>query len=628
MKKHLCLYLFFAVFALSERGIATTTHPQQIVVVGDSDSDSGNFPRVVFDSKGCLHHLFQPAIEFVNAPLTDGTTWAVWLADALKTEWLLPSTQHGSNYAFAGSTTSGGLETFIPSMLEQTASISDDIPRNSPVFIWGGSNDFLILGLFTAIPPELKDITSSNIVEMAQISHDKDFETLVVFNINNLAIYPAIYEFPYSYFNPDPALVSAEGLECNRLIAEKLAEKPFPVLGIDVNALTMDIIAHPSLYGFSNVIDAAVPITQTFSGKIVPPPGGPIDGYLKYYDGLHLTHKYHRTLSDFVYTTLMAPSFFGGLSQKSFSVSRMVMTNIDQQSLKAFSCYETNMLRPFISGDYQPLINGANLRTAHEDSDGGDVVYGLSVDFNPSLSLGIAGSYSKHAFKEHAHLTHYDSELTTNGAAAYLNYQNACWRLFGGFSTSWNDFTHLKRKFDVGSATHEAHGKTRGIDYLGEVKAAYLGLYFTDNLSMGPMVDIQYQHASIDGYHERKARIGNLEFKKYHNDMLTTGLGWEIRYDSDMECSCFCENYFVDFYASINQQWLDCKKNLRFRQISFGENIGIWPVDLNKRYCYASTGLSLHMNHCGGLSSNIGYHFNGGNKGIAQHAFMVGISYQ
>lgn len=593
--------------------------PQQIVVLGDSLSDSGNFPEFVLQGTDLIAKK--------GAPLTDGTTWAVWLADELKTDsWLLPSSQAGTNFAVAGAFSGNFVPSPIPSLITQTTQIVPQVDRDFPVFIWGGSNDFLELGQFTTISPLQPVVTATTLTEVVQNIHALGFDTQVVFNIPNLADVPDLKVPPFSVFNPDINVIEGYVQQTNALFAQNLAALDYPVLGIDIQALMNDVVANPAEYGFTNVTNATPAVQVDILGNIVAP-GSPTDGYLFYYDGVHPTHKAQRTIADYVYTTLVAPSFFGNLSQQTFSVSREIMTNIRQQSFAVQPCHDCGVFYPFISGSYEPLLDGPSNPHVHDyDAIGGDVTYGVSYDFSHNWRIGLAGSYARHYFENGQHLSKFKSYLTTNAATIFGGYQDCNGYVDAAFTTSWHNFDKLKRIFTTGFATHEAHGSTTGIDYHGQLTGAYLAFHPTDNISTGPMIDFNYQWVSIDGYHEKNARIENIQYKDYNNDIFTTGLGWEFRYCFDYQCCCECINFFADAYIMANRQWFGKTERIKFRQISFGENFGAWPVVIAKRNNYVSGGLSLTANVCERALVNFGYNFNVGNLSMSEHVITIGLT--
>lgn len=632
--KRYCLTLL-SIFTCSFLPIyagGSTTNP--IVVIGDSLSDSGNLPETTVEKIFGLGTV----IGSTGAPKTDGTTWAVWLNDLLYDKWLLPSSQNGTNFAVAGALTVGTVPIpplppnypvqLIPSLTLQTASIGPQIDHNSPVFIWGGANDFIELG-DRGIDPNQPTLSSQNISAIVQSIHDQGFKTIVVFNLPNLKDIPSL-SAPGNFHtnNPDINLVEAYGIEFNVLLAEALAGKNYPVLGIDAFALITDVVANPAEYGFTNVTDAT-PSTQYDYTDIISPPtvGSPTDGYLFFYDGTHPTHKAHRTLAEFVYTTIVAPSFFGGLSQKTFSISREIMANIHLQSFAVQPCHECGVLYPFINGSYAPLLrNAKNSHVSNVDNEGGDLTLGVTYDFNHNYRIGIAGSALWHYFKNKKHLTHYTTDVFTGAGTVFGGYQDSNGYLEAALTTSWHEFDKIKRSFATGLATHETKGKTDGLDFHGEITGAYLFIKPTDNLSTGPIIDFNYQWVNINGYAEDGARIGNLQFKDYHNDIFTTGLGWELNYCFDYCLFDESISFIADGYIMANRQWLSHTKGIEFRQISFGDNFGAWPVVLASRNNYFTTSLSLSANTCCGAIFTCGYNMNVGNFSMSEHVVTFGIT--
>ena len=603
----------------------------QIIVLGDSLSDSGNFPELT---------LFPniPLILDTQTPKTDGTVWAVWLDQMLNSEWLLPSSQSGTNYSFSGAFTDGANPlvtppSYIPSLMTQTTQIPPKISRRTPVFVWGGANDFIITGFDRTIPTDQPIISATNLGNIVQVLHKKGFKNLIVLSMPDLGDIPALKtDSDFVKHNPDISVVQALGFEFNALLTQVLNSKKFPVLGIDIVTLFHDVINYPSQYDFTNVT-TATPTTQgepIIVGDIHVEIKGPhtdTDGHLFWFDGEHPTHKVHRTIADYIYTTIIAPNFFGDLSQKTFSVSREIMSNIRQQSVAVQPCHLENTLYPFINGSYEPLLQSPSIpHVKNEESNGGNVTYGATWDFNSHWRLGAAGSYAQHAFEDKQPLTKYHADVTTQAATLFGGYQWCYSYVSAALTTSWHDFTSLKRKYSVGFSTHRAKGKTHGFDFHGQLTGAYLELHPTKHLFTGPIADLNYQHVSIDGYSEKHARVGNLQFKGYKNDIFTSGLGWELRYMTESTCPCRPKGIVIDSYIMANRQWLSHTQQIRFRQISFGKNFGAWPVSITKPNNYLSAGISLSANLLDRAIFNFGYDLNVGSRSMSEQVLTMGFS--
>lgn len=611
----------WAIACLSAPLAIQASASDQIVVLGDSLSDSGNFTEITTVISGAS------LIVSPNAPRTDGTTWPVWLAENLNAKRLLPSSQNGTNFAFVGALTSGTPTNFppgivIPSLTVQAAQAVQAKPRipcDSPIFVWGGGNNLLEVN---PVPPNQGTHSANDIVSILQGLHKNGFDTLVTFNLPNLGRIPVTSKLI------DPPAIILQGEIFNSVLSKGLAQQSFPILGIDMYALFEDVISHPSAYGFTNVTQATPSTIINPLTKEVLSLGSPTDGYLFMYDGEHPTQKTHRTIADFIYTTIRAPYFFTDLSQKAFAVSREIMTNIRQQTFAVQPCHECGVIYTFVNGDYSPLLDPPELQHSKNRShhDGGNVTYGLTYNFNHSLMIGICGSYASHDFENRAHLMKSKTELSTNAASVFGSYQDCYGYINAAFTTSWHDFHSIRRHFKTGFASHKNQGKTHGIDYHGELSGAYLFFQPFCNLATGPLLDLNYQWVSIDGYKEKHGRIGNLQYKHFDNQIFTTGLGWEIKYYFESMCGCQPIDFVADAYLTGNRQWLEKTKHIRFRQISFGESFGEWPVEVTRRNNYVSAGLSLAADVKGLGIFNVGYNLNVGNLDIAEHVITFGVT--
>jgi outer membrane lipase/esterase len=207
--------------ALGGNASATLAPPwSSLVVFGDSLSDGGNnslLPFVGVDAtQVILGNTYIPSLTYAPAPgafstYSNGPVWATQFAVAMGLN-PLPSLAGGTNYAFGGATTSGGL---IPSLLAQVAApVSSGLPgyltkqtngKADPdalyVIAGGGNNardtfaalatnsNFGSIGSIAGAAASQYANDIGNIVDMLQ---DAGAKNIIVWNTPNIGTAPAI----------------------------------------------------------------------------------------------------------------------------------------------------------------------------------------------------------------------------------------------------------------------------------------------------------------------------------------------------------------------------------------------------------------------------------------------------
>ena len=273
-----------AVVALAALGTSAsaTVAPawSSLVVFGDSLSDGGNnslLPFVGVDAGQVISgNTYIPSLTYAPAPgafstYSNGPVWATQFAAAMGLN-PLPSLAGGTNFAFGGATTSGGL---IPSLLAQVAApVSSGLPGyltqrggiadpNALYVVAGGgnnaratfaslatSNNFGTIGSVAGAAATQYANDIGDIVDMLQAA---GAHNIIVWNTPNLGTAPAIVSgVPFT-------ASGLTGAQLGSLVAGTMNGALQTRLAGEVGVKTFDLYglaAKAAQNGFTNTTDA------------------------------------------------------------------------------------------------------------------------------------------------------------------------------------------------------------------------------------------------------------------------------------------------------------------------------------------------------------------------------------
>lgn len=572
--------------------------PKEIVIVGDSLSDSGN-------SRPALSFPGPPIFERTS-PITSGTTWPVFLADRLGAKTLNPSTQKGTNFAYVGALTKGTFSFFPnPSLTEQVNSIVTD--TSSPLFVFGGANDIFFDPTTIMNPGE---DAARNVISILKKGSKKGFDTLVTFSLPDLSLMPSA--------KANAAQYGLESRNFNSTLVDELKILSFPVFQVDTFALFNEVVFNPQKFGFVNSTDAPE-FPVGISG------GANTAGFVFFYDGTHPTQAIHEIFSEYTFALLNGANFLSTMVQKPATFIRQYTANLKSQlyPIQPECECDCNTIRLFVSGNYSPVENPA-INHCYDDrcQDGGNVAFGLTGEICDCITLGIAGGYGfdSSEFVEIDNTLNFD--LCGWTVSAIGSYHQDHGYLSGIFTTAFLDFDNIKKQFFLGPAKFTTKADTDGIDYSGHLFGAFHFIACDCNVKTGPLFDLNYQYLCVDGYKEKGSSLGNLEFKDLSRHYFTAGFGWEARLEQHF--SCFDLTY--DFYLMGNKQFFEDCDTVRFRELSVSGSYGSWPIQ-NPKNGYLSGGAHFSSCFCWNITATLGYDFNVGADHMSEHFITFGLSF-
>ncbi|MFY9512162.1 MAG: SGNH/GDSL hydrolase family protein [Rubrivivax sp.] len=257
----------------------------RVVIFGDSLSDSGNNAIVLGTAPDQVvsGNSYIPTFAYGSGTYSNGAVWATSFAAGLGLD-ALPSLAGGTNYAYGGAVTRGGV--YPPSLRDQVNLFAGsgsvgDVSDTLFVIAGGGNN---ARGAIEAIaggaaPLLTTLLTASRYATDVGLMVDQlqglGAASIVVWNTPNLGLTPAVM----AEGSTASTIGSFVSSRMNSALANRLAGEA-GVLTFDIFGILGQVAADPAAYGFANVVDAcgAVlgcdPASYLFWDGIHPTSGG------------------------------------------------------------------------------------------------------------------------------------------------------------------------------------------------------------------------------------------------------------------------------------------------------------------------------------------------------------------
>ncbi|MBD2103679.1 SGNH/GDSL hydrolase family protein [Leptolyngbya sp. FACHB-261] len=253
-----------------------------IYVFGDSLSDIGN----TFDlTQEALGQGLPPAPPYFRGRFSNGPVWVEYLARLLK----LSSEDH-INFAVSGATT-GRTNIFIPNNPANLLGLQQQLDSFTASFkateqqanakalytIWAGANDYLNSNLDNspANPPANPQINLQansmtpveNLANGVKALADVGAKQIMVANLPDLGDFPGLSRDSQRTANLN-TLTQAHnsGLATALQALSQSVEPDVNIISFDVNSLFKQVVAEPSRFGFTDVINTELDQLAQFQG--------------------------------------------------------------------------------------------------------------------------------------------------------------------------------------------------------------------------------------------------------------------------------------------------------------------------------------------------------------------------
>ncbi|MDO9622478.1 MAG: autotransporter domain-containing protein [Pseudomonas sp.] len=547
-------------------GLPAATHAMpysQLIIFGDSLSDSGQFPDI---GSPLLGGNPTGGVRFTNrtGPLYFGNNSEYF--DAVATQRLaallglqaLPSTPilpqvltgnaDGTNYAVGGYRT----DQILASITAANGSVVNagggtirtrngylvDMPRVDPnalFYINGGGNDVL-QGIVT--DQASAAAAAADLVAGVAALQQAGARTIIVSDLPDVGLTPLGFVSGFR-----AGWSSAAGL-LNAELGNQLSALGGNVIRLNFRGLLSEVQSDLATFGFDPLV-AQTDVCFSGDSCLADPTWGiggltPNPDRLMFNDGVHPTGAVQQISADYIYSILGAPWEVSLLPEMA-----MASLNGHQQQLRSEwqadrgAWQAVGQWRSFVgaSGQRQQFERGEAV--ASGDSTGLGVNLGTSYRLSEQWRLGLALGLQEQTLEVGEADSEYD--LRSYLLSAFAQYQQG--RLWADASLSLGhlDYSNLNRQFALGIAQRSEKGDSDGQLWALSGRLGYDLANADSGWRVSPFISADYAKVDVDGYRENGSSSTALNYADQQRDSARLGLGLQANYQLSPATQVFAE---------------------------------------------------------------------------------------
>ncbi|KFN49531.1 autotransporter domain-containing protein [Arenimonas composti] len=503
--------------ALACAGTAQAQQFSSFVVFGDSLSDSGNI---------AAFQGLPPGNSFTTNP------------DAVAAELIAaayglpggPSLAGGPNFAWGGSCVNPVGPCLnpvprIPTQIDQYLGLTGGrADPNALYSIWGGANDIFATLALDPLNAQANTLAAAS-AYVGQIARLQaaGANYVIVYNLPNLGITPQ--------FGPtaNAAAVTQITYLYNTAVNTGLAQLGDGIIPINTFGLIEEIVANPSLYGFTNVTGQACGAGSSSvacgpAGSGLPYTYAPGSATWLFADGVHPTGYAHRILASVVVSTIAAPIQVSYAGEAGVQAADDHSRAVSDELMADFALdLEVGSVRGYATAQF-----------GEQDFEGQPGVSAGSADI-VSLTLGANQRISENAWWGAA-LTmgrhdndiagaNLDSRPVIASLHGALQFGGGGWvsGSIGGGSTDID----ISRFIEMGATVRTERGSTSASQWNAEIGLGWL-FGQPGGFQHGPFIAGRWVNQDIDGYAEEAATSTSLNYAEFSRDSMVTSFGYQL----------------------------------------------------------------------------------------------------
>jgi outer membrane lipase/esterase len=567
-----------AALLFSAHALATGGPFNNVIVFGDSLSDAGNISLA-------SHPAIQPPLKFTTNP---GAVTVQNVASRYGIT-LGPSLSAGSDYAWGGAgvlNNTPGTPAAVPTITNQVNAYLATTPVNPGALysIWGGANDIfyaatsagaaataqqLILQNVSAQIAQLQasgataaqiaaatplitqqvsaqvtqqvaaaaGVSSLMTADQAQASviaaasqevnlirklQNAGAKTILVFNLPNIGATP---QAAAQGAATAAALTGLSQLYNGYLNAGLMTLGP-GIVPLNTYSLVNEIMANPTLYGFTNVSTPAcgagsssVQCGPQGSGLPYTYAPGTNQTYL-FADGVHPTTAADALLGQYVNAVLNAPGTLSVLGEAPLA-SISAQTQVIRQQMRMDQ--QGSGTRFFSNINYSDQTFDATSGAPKTTSNNYNLTLGMDRRVAEALSVGVALNLGQSNARFSGGGGY---QLQDISGAGYLTYHQGGGYIGGYLDFGVDNFSDIHRNIALGTALRIQTGKTNGSHFGGGLTGGWW--FDIAALRTGPFATLDWQTVRIDGYNEAGHDSTTMWFDRQQRNALVSTLGWRL----------------------------------------------------------------------------------------------------
>lgn len=522
---------------LAGLGVPTEAPAQQFTnfyVFGDSLSDAGTYRFPVDGALFPLKFTVNPYPvwnQVLGAHL--GITVSPYLATDAVTQ--TSTVVGGNNYAQGGACVNSGFSltqcpVFPLNSLGEAqqigvylASTGGRADPDALYSAWAGANNIFaeatLIGGGKSVEAALTSVAGAaqEHVQNIRALSQAGARYIVVPNLPNIALTPA-------GATPEAGAFYAASVGVyNTVLSAGLAQLGGSnLIYADMYRILTEVYSDPTRYGFTNVTGMActTPSSIMCSAATLAAPNAQFT-YL-FADDVHPTPAAHAVLAQYVASIIEAPALIGLLADVPLSsgwgIFRTLDSRLDPPAKAGWQLY-SNV--DYSSYDVDPAGN----RSGADGSAVGGYL-GLEYGFGNGMSAGALLNLSHGSYDFGSNSGGFDADMFTFTSYANLRLGGFYGQLSGTLGTIGYD--DVERQFMLGAAWRSNSGETDGTYYAARLATGYdvtLGAF-----SLGPIGQLSYQRAEVDGYAETQDDSSAMRFGSQDSELFFGTLGGRAVY--------------------------------------------------------------------------------------------------
>ncbi|WP_439860661.1 autotransporter domain-containing protein [Pseudomonas sp. MBLB4136] len=535
----------------------------QLVIFGDSLSDSGQFPDTGSpllggNPTGGVRFTNRTGPSYLNnnteyfAAVSTQRLGAHLGLQALPSTPILPQVltgnPDGTNYAVGGYRT----DQILSSITAANGSVVNagggiirtrngylvDVPQIDPnalFYVNGGGNDVL-QGVVTN--PLSAAASAKNLVDGIASLQRAGARTIIVSDLPDVGMTPAGFASGFR------AAWSGAAALYNDALASQLSALGGNVIRLNYRGLLNEVQADLAAYGFDPLV-AQTNVCFNGSSCIADPTYGlggtsPNPNKLLFNDGVHPTAAVQQITADYTYSILSAPwqvSLLPEMAMASLNGHQQQMRSEWQADRGAWQA--VGQWRSFVaaSGQRQQFQEGAAV--ASGDSHGLGLNLGGSYRLDDNWRLGLALGLQEQSLEAGEADSEYD--LSSYLLSAFAQYQNGRAWADTSLSLGHLDYGDLNRQFALGIAERSEKGDTDGQLWALSARLGYDLANADTGWRVSPFISADYVRVDVDGYRERGMSSTALNYDDQQRDSMRLGLGLQMNYQLSPATQVFAE---------------------------------------------------------------------------------------
>ena len=401
------------------------------------------------------------------------------------------------------------------------------IAPGNPSYAWLPNGSFLYQYIFvnggnpanaTAIAQTVAGQSAATAVGQVGALQAAGAKTIVVFNLPNLGL------TPLNFGTANQTGATALSIVYNLQFNAALANLQDGIVGINTYALFEEIVANPSLYGFTNITGKACPASSLICGPASAGyPTQPSSQTYLFADDIHPSGRAHALLANVAYATIKAPGIVSLAPQVALQSSFAQNTAITEALDVEFSTTaDVGQVRGFTTVQFGQQDIDGTIYTPGLDGDSYGLNVGATYRINENGVFGVVATLGKTSADADS-VASYDGDSILFGLFGQYEYQN----LYGRVSFSGgNTDMEIRRNIFLGSAVRKESGST-GIGQLsGSAELGYL--FKGENFTHGPYVGAEINSADVDGYVEDGSSSTAMHFDDFDANANYTHFGYQF----------------------------------------------------------------------------------------------------